>query len=175
MVNLSCNPTNRMNYYLSCLRSNIEDACGKEDRLAKYILDIKSKSPKYPDVITDADIDGLEGRVIETAVRVHAVDALRMKILEEESDLIKKDVNSSLLDSMRTRRDPLFEEYDELLVRLNGYDGQIEGLCNELGIDCIALVETELLKLRQPIPPETYKKAEEIYEKVKSQISSQKQ
>jgi hypothetical protein len=163
-----------MNYYLSCLSSNIEEACRKEDRLSNYILDIKSKSPKYPDVITDADIDGLEGRVIEAAVRVHAVEALRMKILEEESDLIKKDVNSSVLDSIRARREPLFNEYDELLVRLNGYDGQIEGLCNELGIDCVALVETELLKLRQPIPAETYKNAAEIYEKVKSQISQQK-
>ena len=171
MVNLSRDPTNRMNYYLSCLSSNIEEACRKEDRLSNYISTIKSKPSKYPDVITDADIDGLEGRVIEAAVRVHAVEALRMKILEEESDLIKKDVNSSLLDSIRARRDPLFEEYDALLVRLNGYDGQIEGLCNELGIDCVALVETELLKLRQPIPPETYKKAAEIYEKVKSQIS----
>ena len=171
MTNSNRDPANKTNYYLSCLRSNLEAARKKENSLLNYMSNIKSKSSEYPKAITDADIDGLEGLVIETAVRVHAVENVVKMILEEESDLIKKNVNSSILDSVRTRREPFFNEYDELLGRICEYDGQVEGLCNELGIDCIALVQTELLKLQKPISQETYKKAAEIYEKVKSDVS----
>lgn len=170
MGKLFLDPTTKYNYYLDCLNLNIYEAQQKESGLVNILSKIESNIDA--NLVSEEDLKNLEIQVTDAALKLNGINTLKELILLEENTLIKKGVNSMILDSIRTRREPAFKQYDTYFENVASYDARIETISQKLSVDFTLIQELFLdFKSRQV---KLYEEAAKTYEKVKSQISQQK-
>ncbi len=126
-------PVNWTNYYLSCMDINLRDTLKREDELDSCLSNIESEIDEK-DQVTDMDVTSLETCIAELAIKMHGLDVLKGLILREEEKLIKENVSSSVIDSVRMRREPVFQDYDGFVRRVSAYDSRVESVYQKMGL-----------------------------------------
>ncbi|MEM4248173.1 MAG: hypothetical protein QXH80_02815 [Candidatus Nanoarchaeia archaeon] len=131
-------PLIKMNCYMNAFNSNLQSIYAKEADLAKILELIDARLSTK---VEEKTLGQLEEIVTDIAYKLSGADKLKSLILIEENKLIEAGTNSTVLDSVRTRREPMLAEYDAFIKRAHRYDTKIEDISEQTHVNLSLILE----------------------------------